>query len=375
MESGETRAKVSVDDLIEPDCPIARPGDTVVWYRESVRRRGTLLGSTWDGKPFIRPEFGVTDRLPSFEVIRVEDPARAVGPIWRFLPHSGLLVHPTDAERKILEELGRRVVPPGFRHYDLMTEIWDRGFEVFLAGGSVRDVLAGVPGRDADVVTTMPVSRLRQTIVDMYGASRIREGDSVQQAGCFRVGDLGSIAETHLEVRAFRYASPGSVDAVYGASFDRDMALGDFSCNAVYYDPINDVFIDPSGFGLDDAAACRLRPVMDFKQRSGPEKAWIGLQLIARCLMADPEIGASPGQSACRRYQLAEGAEGSLLELVDSLRALTPAELVAGLKEKIFVHLSGDENDKWAKVREWLLRFGREGLWVDFIEPSLESQR
>lgn len=378
MESTETRVVLSDDDvrqLQEPQCRIPRPGDVIVWYQPGVRQRGTLVGHTWDGRPFIHPGNGSMNRLPSFDMIRIEDRSHAAGPIWRTVRPPGLLARPTQAERERLRVVSGRVLPPGVRHCELVAEIWEWGFEAFLAGGSVRDVLAGVPGRDAEVVTTMPVTRLRQMIEDMYGADRFLDGEAVWQAGCFRIGSLASVAEQYLDVRAFRYAAPGTGDAVFGASFEQDLAWGDFSCNAVYYDMINDVLIDPSGFGIDDAVTCRLRPVMDFAQRSNPDKARIGLQLIGRCLMADPEGQTSADQQACRRYQLAAEASSRLLELVDSLAALSPAELATEVREKIFARLRGDKAEKWDKLHDWLKAVGKEALWTDLIEPSLESQR
>lgn len=42
-----------------------------------------------------------------------------------------------------------------------------------------------------------------------------------------------------------------------------DQRLRDFACNAVYYDPMNEVFIDPSGRGITDAKAKALNIISD----------------------------------------------------------------------------------------------------------------
>jgi len=305
-------------------------------------------------------------------MIRIDEPTAAVGPIWRSVDRSSI-VRPTDSERDRLHELADRKIPPGVMHSELLTAIWDWGFEAFLSGWPVGDVLAGVVGRDAEIVTTMPVNLLAQLIVDMYDAKRIVDGEAIRQAGCFRIGNLASIAEQYLQVRTFRYYAPGTTDAVFGASFEHDMALGTFSCCAVYYDLTNDILIDPSGLGIEDAETCLLRPVMDFDQQSDEDKARIGLQLIARCLTADrSDIADAHGQ--CRQYRLADDAKPQLLELVDSLKMLPAEELAADLSEKIFARMPGDDLGKWNKFRDWLGGFGREDLWNNHIQPILERQ-
>jgi hypothetical protein len=376
MESGGIRAVLSAADkqrLRMPTCRIPRPGDRIAWYQPGVLQRGTLLGHTWNGEPFIKPDYGSRNRLPNFDMIRIDEPAAAVGPIWCSVGPSDI-VRPTDSERARLHELADRKIPPGVMHSELLTAIWDWGFEAFLSGWSVGDVLAGSPSRDAEIVTTMPVNRLRQLIVDMYDAKRIIDGEAMWQAGCFRIGNLASIAEQYLQVRAFRYYAPGTTDAVFGASFKHDMALGTFSCCAVYYDLMNDILIDPSGLGVKDAEACLLRPVMDFGQISGEDKARIGLQLIARCMTAERDDSAGDHQ-LCRRYHLADDAEPLLLELVDSLKLLPAKELAANLTGKVFARMPGDEQAKWDKFHDWLKGFDRKDLWNDHIEPILEHQR
>jgi hypothetical protein len=39
------------------------------------------------------------------------------------------------------------------------------------------------------------------------------------------------------------------------------VAYRDFTCNAIYYDPVNEVIIDPSGYGVSDCQAHALRLV------------------------------------------------------------------------------------------------------------------
>lgn len=51
----------------------------------------------------------------------------------------------------------------------------------------------------------------------------------------------------------FSDSLPGTKEAIFGVGFERDVSHRDFACNAVYYDPINDVLVDPTGRGIGDA--------------------------------------------------------------------------------------------------------------------------
>jgi hypothetical protein len=176
MDLTETRAVVAADALSVPICPVPRTGDAVVWYQASVLQRGTLVGSTCEGRPCIQPDIGVMSRELTFDSIRIDKPENAAGPIWLHLPTCGTLLQPTRSEQESLLKLAQRIAPPGIRHRELADEIWMRGFEVFFTGAAVRDALAGTGRRDAEIATTMPLNRLRSVLADMYGEDKVDAG-------------------------------------------------------------------------------------------------------------------------------------------------------------------------------------------------------
>jgi hypothetical protein len=357
------REIVAVDTLQLPPCPLPRPGDSVIWYEDSVRQHGRLLGSTYEGHPYIQMEDGGTDPVDSFDSIRVEKPDQAVGPMWLSLPADGTICRPTTEECDSLMEFTRQIVPPGRSHYELACEIWMRGFEVFFDGPQVREILAGKSCGEAELVTTMPLDRLRRIVLDMYGerqtdAGEVNVGELARRAGRFRVGGLDDTTDPYMEIRTFRYSRPGTIVAIYGASFERDMAFGDFSCNALYFDPINQVLIDPSGHGLDDARVCCLRPVLNDTLMSVIEKALIGLRIIRQSLM---------------NYTLCPGYETRLLSLVRDLPAVPRMELAAALQAEVIDRLPEDPAKVLREMEAFFVKFGMKEIWDKNIQPCLED--
>jgi hypothetical protein len=353
MKITESRMAIPPDTLRVPSCPLPRPGDTVVWYQNSVRYRGELVGHTSDGRPCIRPDTGAVNRVLTFDAIRIDLPERAVGPIWQSLPPTAIVVRPTTAEQQVLRQLTARLVPPGFSHAALAEEIWQRGFEVFLSGSTIRKALAGEPCRDAEVVTTMPLDRLHHMVVDMYGEAQVTMGELDRPSGHLRVGGLPSTTDPYADIRIFRYEMPGTVDAIFGASFARDIMYGDFACNAVYYEPINGVLIDPTGHGLDDATESCLRPVYDATYRSPQEKAEMGLRLIKHRILG---------------YKMADGHKDQLAELIQTLPALPTITLIAGLQAEIFTdHPKNIET--WQLVKDEFVSLDLDDIWNEYVSP------
>jgi hypothetical protein len=248
-----TFASVSPSELRLPDCPIPRPGDRVCWYTGGHPVSGLMTGHDIDGEAKIIDEFGngITKR---FEEIRLRTPLARVGPNWCSLPSAGKLLRPNDPTRARFAELLGKLIPPGLRYIDLATEIWSRGFEIFLVGGTVRDVLSGAAPNDVDFVTTMPLERIKKILPSMlrYTPTLAKE------RGYVRIGGKPESGDPFVDLKVFSNSLVGTPEATFGVGFERDVAHRDFACNAVYYDPINEILIDPTGIGVADAQASQL---------------------------------------------------------------------------------------------------------------------
>jgi hypothetical protein len=157
--------------------------------------------------------------------------------------------------------------PPGPQYIELIHEISRRGFEVFVVGGTVRDVLSQCPSQDVDIVTTMPIPRLHSLVRSMYGRPQVLD-DGARRNGHLRPGGRPGSGDPYIDISLFKFAHLGSDNALFADSFDFDVRHRDFACNAIYYDPINSAYIDPTGTGVQDAEGRLIRIVVDPQLRN-----------------------------------------------------------------------------------------------------------
>jgi hypothetical protein len=197
--------------------------------------------------------------VPSYFAVRLKNHAERVPPNWNRLPAVGKVFAALPNEVSAFGDLLGQQIPPGPRYYEFISEIWLRGYEVYLVGGTVRDVLAGQSSFDVDLTTTMPLQLLRPLIHSMF---RNRPEGS-QENGFIRIGGAPESGDPFIDVKVFCHRSPGTKAAVFGSDFQADVAHRDFSCNSVYYDPVNKILVDPTGRGVEDAVNRQLHLIHD----------------------------------------------------------------------------------------------------------------
>lgn len=258
-----------------PDCATPRPGERVVWYNDSLKRSGIYLGYGPRANPIIQPSEGLQVSLASFNELRLEDPFQRQAPVWGAL-EPAQLVKPRDVEQTKLKELLQRRIPPGPRYIDVIEEIWQRGYEIFLVGGTVRDVVGGSLAHDVDLVTSFPLRHALPLLERMFRGKPSIDDDN----GFIRLGGPERDGAPFIDLKSFVYRQPGSSEAVFSGNIARDLKHRDFACNAIYYDPINEVFLDPSGSGLNTAEAKELRVICDPNERSPYHLATIAIRFL-----------------------------------------------------------------------------------------------
>ncbi len=202
----------------------------------------------------------------------------------------------------------------------------EAGFQAWLVGGAVRDLALGVPPGDVDLAT----DALPEAVEGLF-----EHTTSVGRAfGTVIVHDvLGDEVDSKrysfgVEVTTFR--SDGAYldgrrpdDVTYGSSAEEDAQRRDFTCNALYLDPLTDEFLDPEQ-GLEDLRAGRLRCVGEASQRFAED----GLRLL-RLVRFEARFALEPVVTTL------EGARAARL----SLSGVSPERVLAEL-EGIFA--SGD---------------------------------
>jgi poly(A) polymerase len=132
-----------------------------------------------------------------------------------------------------------------------------RGQQIYLVGGSVRDQILGRPTHDLDFATDAPPERTR-AILELTHPSAL-----------YSIGEkFGTIAATfgdmNVEITTFRGETyqPGSrkPEVRYGLKLEEDLARRDFTINALARNLVSDGIVDRFG-GMDDLRAGLIRAV------------------------------------------------------------------------------------------------------------------
>jgi poly(A) polymerase len=141
----------------------------------------------------------------------------------------------------------------------------EQGFEAYLVGGCVRDLLLGRSPKDFDVATSAHPEEVNQLFRNSRMIGRrfrivhVRFGRDIVEVATFR--------GPHKEVDTESHTEGGRIldDNIYG-TFNEDILRRDFAMNALYYDVNTKAVIDEVG-GLDDIEAKRIRLIGDTENR------------------------------------------------------------------------------------------------------------
>ncbi len=169
------------------------------------------------------------------------------------------------------------------RAMDVVRTLKDAGYEAYIVGGAVRDLLVGLRPKDFDVATDATpeqvkslfrrafiIGRRFRIVHVIYGRGREHE---VIEVSTFRAHLDNTMAEqvggnertSKSELAGMKHAvdASGRVlrDNVWG-SMEHDAARRDFTINAMYYDPETQIVVDYHN-GLRDAKKRVLRMIGD----------------------------------------------------------------------------------------------------------------
>ncbi len=122
------------------------------------------------------------------------------------------------------------------------------GFEVYIVGGSIRDLMVGKKPKDFDIATDAQPKAIRK----LFWNSRII-GKRFRLVHIF----FGSKI---IEVATFRAPDSSGYNATYG-TLEEDVKRRDFRVNAMYYDPKEQVLIDYVK-GMEDIRDRTIRPLI-----------------------------------------------------------------------------------------------------------------
>jgi tRNA nucleotidyltransferase (CCA-adding enzyme) len=214
----------------------------------------------------------------------------------------------------------------------------EAGHEAVLVGGGVRDLLLGRPVEDWDVAT----SASPEAVAGLFPRTA--------PTG-LRHGTISVLLEngSAVEVTTFRsegpYADGRHPDWVtLGVSLEDDLGRRDFTVNALAYDPVDAVLVDPHG-GVLDLKARILRTVGDPDRRFAEDglRPLRGARLAAVLEFAvEPAtlVAMARARESARRVA-AERVRGELMKLMAAPRPSVGIEILrrTGLLEDVLPEL------------------------------------
>lgn len=196
----------------------------------------------------------------------------------------GLITEPSliDAEKHGLK---RQDLSPAA--VKTCTVLQQAGHKAYIVGGAVRDLLAGIPPKDFDVATSATPEEVRKLfrrsriIGRRFRIVHVMNGRETIEVSTFRaLHEVDTLTDEHGRVLA---------DNVFGSQAE-DAARRDFTVNALYYDPTENIIVDYH-HGVADLEQKTLRMIGDprVRYREDPVRMLRAVRLGAKLgLIIDP---------------------------------------------------------------------------------------
>lgn len=214
------------------------------------------------------------------------------------------------------------------------------GYEAYLVGGGVRDLLLGKKPKDFDVTTNATPEEIKKLfrncrlIGRRFRLAHILFGREIIEVATFRGHHLvDDDQQNHLQ------SEHGMLlrDNVYG-SLDEDAERRDFTINALYYNIADFSIVDFAG-GLDDIQARRLSLIgdPDVRYHEDPVR-------MLRAIRFAVKLG----------FDITESARTPIPKLAGLLRDIPSARL---FEECLKLFLAGQGKSTFLKLRDYGLIF------------------
>ena len=172
---------------------------------------------------------------------------------------------------------------------EVVKELQDAGYEAYIVGGGVRDLLLGKAPKDFDVATSATPEEVRDIfprchlIGRRFRLAHVRKKGTLIEVATFRGHNAEENDREKLNGRILR-------DNVWG-SVEEDAIRRDFTINAMFLDPVNGTIRDYVG-GYRDLMEKKLRLIGDpvVRYREDPVRLLRAARFVAK-LDVEPDQG------------------------------------------------------------------------------------
>ena len=183
----------------------------------------------------------------------------------------------TEKEHKINNDLISDDV------FYVLNTLHEKGFEAYIVGGAVRDLMCALSPKDFDIATSALPKQVKKLFPYAFIIGRRFEIVHVR------------FPDKIIEVSTFRSAEANdNANNIYG-TLQEDASRRDFTINSLYYDPFKKQIIDFHG-GFNDIKNHKLKPVIPMSSsfQGDPIRMIRAIKYAVKCsLDIDSEIKAS----------------------------------------------------------------------------------
>ena len=189
----------------------------------------------------------------------------------------------------------------------IVATLQDAGYDGYLVGGCVRDLLLKRRPKDFDIVTDASPENIRRLfrrsriIGRRFRLVHVRAGRQLYEVSTYRARPAGSGSKWSGWWRKLKHTRPVHDDNLFG-SLEEDAERRDFTINALYYDPERDCVLDRVG-GLKDIERRRLRVIGEPEERFREDPMRI-LRVVRFAAKLELEIDRPLGQLIRRHRHL-----------------------------------------------------------------------
>lgn len=247
-------------------------------------------------------------------------------------------------------------LPVENRVIELISTLQRAGFEAYIVGGAIRDLLLGRRPKDYDISTAATPEEVRNVfgrraariIGKRFRLVHVRHGGELFEVSTFRQAPPPETAAVAPDGRKHEELPEHMIlsDNSFGTA-EEDAWRRDFTVNALFYDPVRSELIDFTGQGIDDIRSGVVRAIGNPRLRfeEDPVRMLRALKLVGQY-----------------DFTFDAATENALFAMLPLIRHAAPSRLSLEL-EKILSSSYGDKH---------LLAFHDYGL-LEYFLPEIEA--